>query len=501
MKTIRKAVSEFSFCLDLDAAACAREHFCEWNAQGGDVCGIDEEIFMQRVAGPHQQHPLIRMIMYQNHCSQRSMEQCNADSICQFDAGRRLCDINRQFVLKIMMANPRLWLQMELVGQTVEPDARCFHTDAKDCCDRVRDATQCKRASCEMVEGICRYDQSPALKPFRRFGQRQIPPDRTTQLELAIREFCRTSWMQSTFHRNPYRKDAHMSPAGCPKPCVHTTFHGKESAMPSSCTSPKISDAILQERDRPDSSWVVKLFTIIQTVQWAPDQYCRHIPPDQCRKSRPLCTEADALQGVHAWVHPLIRNASSSHSASPSFHWASPGVKGALERAAHAVASGHGKEFMEEFLSDHPDAVDEIASTLSSRIKTLWDEATTTAPATTLPIRSRIIALAHEDMMTTPSPVYEDLVTTPKASEAMSIWVDGHTVQLEPGGKMGWFLLVALLFAICSAGTLALTLGVFCWRSRVLKSRRDLEGALLVSDSDMTEYIASEIVCDAEALG
>merc|ERR1719316_1427403 len=110
------------------------------------------------------------------------------------------------------------------------------------------------------------------------------------------------------------------------------------------------------------------MLKLVQTALMPYSSQCESLREMQCKVAQPTCSS----EQVSSWSSSPV--ASPSRAALPAL-----GFKGVLQQAAQAVAHGKAREFMEDYLSNHPDTVQELTGTLANRIKTLLRPETTVA--------------------------------------------------------------------------------------------------------------------------
>lgn len=447
---VSQIVASFRHCFGLSAMRCGADPACQWGAQRVGHCGIDEEHFMVKAVGPeNQNHPLVRMIMYHDHCNQLSEERCDADLLCESQglAGPRTCDVKPSLVAKIIMTNPRLVLEWEETSLMAMCHAQSVHAKLGDAAPSLRNCG----GPCSLTPaGACVVDHAKMPK--------------TPELQQIIDGLCDSE----------YR----MSKHDCPSPCV---FARSGSRM--ICRGPPVSGSMLRVEDTSPDKNLIAVLVFVTSAMMPYEQQCKHLPEMQCRDAQPVCKEK-----ASAWAKAHLKT--PSKVALPTL-----GFKGVLHEAAQAVANGKGREFMEEFISNNPDAVHELTGKLADRLKTLMQPVTTPEPVAATAVPARTDEAPHTQAFSQHGghpQVSKNTVTKQTQDKVSQLVPDGL------GDKLASPWIVAVCAALVAAICAGVALGVLC-SSRLLRGEsRELRGALLATDQDMSTLSGGDPGYDCE---
>lgn len=424
---VKRVAERFEHCLSLSAASCYQDKDCQWGAQGAHQCGIDEEQFILAVVGPeHHSHPLVRMIQLHDHCNQLSEESCDANPVCRFQVGDgdaswhySSCDIKPSVMAGILLANPRM--VMSLFEST-------------------------QRAKCDAAAQV--------MKTLKKGG---CPPDCILNTHGGTSLTCDPMPMghSDEFVQSIYRPLCEDAP-GCPEPCVRYP-HERPN-----CTAPPISDDMLRKLPvSPSDEYVVKVLSIMMTSTMIYEEQCAQTDRRQCQAAAKVCTRAS---DVPKWAKTSLHTGAS--------RLPTPGLKGILATATRAIADGKAGDFINDFLTNHPDDVNRLTSAFEQRFKNLWKQPAKD-PATP-PVTPDMSRASSKAVTTTSSVQQSQELREEETASAARI----RNTLMDP-----WF--AAAVSAIVATICAGVALGTLC-HARLLRSQaRELGGALLETDRDL----------------
>jgi len=319
-KNIARTTEEFPSCLDMGPRDCRDSPLCQWNAQGDNACGIDEEQAVLRIVGPQfRGHPLVETIMMHDHCSKQTHETCDAEDAClmAYSMGGRRCDVKPSWIVREMLEYPKLMIDTKLAQAEATCRAHQLETHGfKAKCTGI----------CRMIDGVCRMDP-------REIERAPIPP-----LGAMLDMMC-----NQAFHAE------HK----CPAPCEEHYQHGHQP-----CRGPERyhSRSFTLRADQHDraSDHIVKVFTVLMSSTMLYQHRCDdlgHYGSNMCHAASQVC---DVEKHDFAKHHgPHFADFAKNRTAMAG----SPGFKGIFKRATQAIAEGRAEHFLEDYFENNPEAL------------------------------------------------------------------------------------------------------------------------------------------------
>jgi len=370
------------------------------------------------------------MIQLHDHCNPLSEESCEANPFCTFDTHHQVsrCDVKPSVAASILLANPRFVVDMQQSNLEAYCEAASQAPEALKAGSR----TPACPKECIESDGYC---------IARKLTERQ----QLSQVQDLYSVLCREAYDR------------------CPAPCV------KVSNIRPGCAAPEFTaDKIRKIPIHPSDVYVLKVVSFLMSTTLYFQTACEATDRFGCQAAAPVCPRSS---GVPSWVQSAPQKGTASL----------PALKGVLANAVRAISDGKAGEFVNDFLTNNPQAVPELSSAFAERFKHLWDTPAEEAPATASTTElSRVVPEAT----TTSLSLKQSQELHSRKQDAEFLPADFRAKLTNP------WIVAAVVVAICGAVVPAicagLALGSLC-HARLLRSRtRELGGALLESDRDLT---------------
>jgi len=319
---IKELGYRFAKCLGLSARECAKTHDCQWGAQGANVCGIDEEEMVKELVGVHNFHqPLVELIVESDRCSKQGEQDCDGERYCQWNPHEGLCDLHpgQALLLLVEKANAVQTINLAYIG------AQChawYEHGIDSPCTGI----------CRLEYGVCR-------------ATTRIIPNREKEM---LKKICEVSGRRDPVH-NPNGE--------CRRGCREKKDrNGKVECVADD--SPMRSSGI--------SSSDVEVARQLMALHSGTAFFERHCNAfdnnhSACMAVTDTCPQhyMPSLKGT--WV------AKERHDQGHAKADAIPGMNGVLGQLCERIVDGSFNDWIEEYLTQHPEDFEPLLRGLITR--------------------------------------------------------------------------------------------------------------------------------------
>jgi len=308
--SMMKTSKNLAACLHMSPSACAANSVCQWGAQGSGSCGIDEEQLVVSLADPKRNRlqPILKLVLLHDRCNTKFREVCNADSKCSWQSEG--CDVKPSLLTHYLLSKPEVAFQMQQIGMNAEcltrPHSACNSAEAPHFC-KLNPA------------GFCNLDAtSSAVRPLEE-----------NLFHDMVNSVCEHAW-----------EEAHQ----CLSPC-------KLSGRKCSGSHVFYDGRKVFGKDFLAPRSFVQVMSLIALVTRDADAPCVHLRKDQCLASSSQCSGEELRRPAPSEVGhgPFVPNV---------------GWKGALQKAATAVAAGDTGAYLKDFWQNNPEVVQNLTTAM-----------------------------------------------------------------------------------------------------------------------------------------
>mmetsp|Transcript_45115 Transcript_45115/g.107274 ORF Transcript_45115/g.107274 Transcript_45115/m.107274 type:complete len:518 (+) Transcript_45115:87-1640(+) len=312
----------------LSAQECVEQDLCQWGAQGGDSCGIDEERLLRSLVGDElMTHPLVQLVLWADECSEKGNQACEADEHCVWlqgvdhhghhHSGR--CNLNEVIIYRGFLQHPGILRIFDHLHESAMCHARYEHT--KQCAGRFH---------CLKEAGMCRANVStPAPRSMDRL----------------VDIICKNS-------------------PDCPTPCVKAADGqcGVQQPLPEYFNHFEYS----QEDAR-----VEVVFVVLASATALYEVEC-NMYDDNEAQCKQLPTACDSTTRPTWGAHHDAAQEEGIHTA--------PGMDGSLGDLVSAALGDNAHEQLDAYLRAHPGELDSVVDTMKQGMAALFERSKAPKP-------------------------------------------------------------------------------------------------------------------------